>query len=68
MLMSMMAVIRNGKIELTEQLTLPEGSRVVVTLLPTDDDAEFWPRASQPSLDAIWDNPQDDVYAKLLET
>ena len=27
---------------------------------------EFWLKASEPSLDAIWDNCEDDVYAELL--
>ena len=37
---------------------------------PVDDFSdrdEFWLRASEPSLDAIWNNPDDDVYAALLE-
>ncbi len=33
----------------------------------TDDDG-FWLKASEPSLNAIWDNCEDDVYAELLET
>ena len=28
---------------------------------------DFWLQASQPSLDAIWDNCEDDIYAELLE-
>ena len=38
--------------------------------VPVDDFSDgddFWLRASQPSLDAIWNNPADDVYAELLE-
>lgn len=30
-------------------------------------DDRFWLEASQPSLNLIWDNPEDDVYSKLLE-
>jgi hypothetical protein len=29
--------------------------------------AGFLSNASQPSLDAIWDNRDDDVYSKLLK-
>lgn len=29
---------------------------------------DFWLNASQPSLDAIWGNSEDNVYADLLET
>ena len=55
------AIIHEGKIEPLEQVDLPEGSKVLVTLL-AEDDADFWLEASQPSLGAIWDNPEDDAY------
>ena len=60
------AIIREGKIEPLEQVDLPEGSKVLVALL-SDEEAEFWLQAGQASLDTIWDNPEDDVYARLLE-
>ena len=60
------AIVREGKIEFLEPVELPEGANVLVTFLP-DEAAEFWLNASQVSLDAIWDNPEDDVYGKLLE-
>ena len=60
------AIIHQGKIEPLEQVDLPEGSKVLVTLLP-DEGAEFWLQASQAPLDTIWDNPEDDVYAQLLK-
>jgi hypothetical protein len=65
MLKTIWATIRQGKIELLESTELPEGTRVLVTLLP-DDEASFWQQASQSSLDAVWDNIEDDVYAQLL--
>jgi hypothetical protein len=67
MLQTLWATIRQGKIELLESTELPEGTRVLVTLLP-DDEAGFWLQASQTSLDAVWDNTEDDVYAQLLQT
>lgn len=60
-------VIREGKVELPSELSLADGDRVLVTALSTDDDAAFWMRASESSLDAIWNNSQDDIYAQLLE-
>ena len=60
------AIIHEGKIEPLEQMDLPEGSKVLVTLLP-DGETEFWLHAGQVSLDKIWDNPEDDVYARLLK-
>jgi hypothetical protein len=66
MLKTLWATVRQGKIELLEPSELPEGTRVLVTLLP-DDETEFWLQASQVSLDTIWNNTEDDVYAQLLE-
>jgi predicted DNA-binding antitoxin AbrB/MazE fold protein len=60
------AVVREGRIELLEPVDLPEGTKVLVTLLP-DEETEFWLSASQVSLDALWDNPEDDVYGQLLK-
>jgi hypothetical protein len=65
MLQTLWATIRQGKVELLESTEIPEGTRVLVTLLP-EDESDFWVKASQVSLDAIWDNTEDDVYAQLL--
>ena len=67
MLNTVWAVVREGRVELLEPLELPEGTKLLVTLLP-DDEADFWIGASQTSLDAVWNNAEDDVYARLLET
>ncbi len=66
MLNTVWAVVREGKIVPLENVEIPEGTRVLVTLLP-EDEAEFWLAASQPSLDSVWNNIEDDVYAELLE-
>jgi hypothetical protein len=60
------AIIRAGKVELLENVEIPEGTEVLVTL--PSSEREFWQQASQNSLDTIWDNTEDNVYAKLLET
>ncbi len=57
--------MRQGIIKLLESADLPEGVRVLVTVL-SDDEAQFWVDASQTSLDAVWDNTEDDVYALLM--
>jgi hypothetical protein len=49
-----------------EHVELLEGAHVLVTLLP-DESGKFWLDASQVTLDAVWDNPEDDAYGKLLE-
>lgn len=66
MLNTIWAVVRQGKIEPLEQVDLPEGTKVLITLLP-DEATQFWLHASQTSLDTVWNNAQDDVYAELLE-
>ena len=66
MLKILLTTVRQGKIEISEQVELPEGTKVLVTVLP-DNEAEFWRDASQQSLYKVWDNSEDDIYAKLLE-
>lgn len=66
MLKTHWATVRQGKVELLEPAELPEGVRVLVTVL-SDDETDFWLQASQTSLDAVWDNAEDDIYAQLLQ-
>lgn len=66
MLKTLWAIIREGRIEPLEHAALPEGGRVLVTLLP-DDQTDPWLQTRQVSLDTIWDNAEDDVYAQLLK-
>ncbi|CAD5956193.1 hypothetical protein [Planktothrix agardhii] len=58
--------VRQGKIELLDSADLVEGTQVLVTLI-ANDEAEFWLQASQVSLNAVWDNAEDDIYAELLK-
>ena len=67
MLKTLWATVRQGKIELLDSTELPEGVRVLVTLMP-DDEGEFWLQASRTSLNVVWDNTEDDIYAQLLQT
>lgn len=60
------AIVREGKFVPLEEVDVPEGTKVLVTLLPQDD-ASFWSATSEPSLDSVWNNVEDDVYAELLE-
>jgi len=65
MLNTIRAVVREGKIELLEKVDIPEGTEVLVTIRAAD--AQFWLGVSQPSLAAVWDNPEDDIYGQLLK-
>lgn len=59
------AVVNGGRIEPVEKFDIPDGTQVLITVLSNGDD--FWLNASEASLNAIWDNPEDDVYAELLK-
>ena len=67
MLQTIWAVIHNGKIEPLEDIALPEGAKVIVTLLSEEEDPQFWSSASEKSLAEVWENTQDDIYAELLQ-
>ena len=49
MLQTVWAIVREGKVELIEKAPLPEGALVLVTLLPQEEESQFWMRASQAS-------------------
>ncbi len=66
MLSTHQAIVHNGEIKFLEQVDLPEGTKVLITVLQ-DDESDFWVAASQSSLEKIWDNPEDDIYEQLLE-
>ncbi len=66
MIQTVWATVHGGQIRLSEDVNLPEGARVLVTVLPVEED-QFWLGASQSSLAAVWDNAEDDAYAQLLE-
>jgi predicted DNA-binding antitoxin AbrB/MazE fold protein len=64
MLNTVRAIFKGGRIQLLEEIELSEGTEILVT--PLTDDTVFWLKASQPTLDKIWDNDEDDVYAELV--
>ena len=67
MLQTIWAVIHNGKIEPLEDITFPEGAKVIVTLLSEEEDTQFWLSASEKSLNEVWENDEDNIYAELLQ-
>jgi hypothetical protein len=64
MLNTVRAIVKEGKIELLEEMDIPEGTEVLVT--PLIDETDYWLKVSRPALDSVWDNVDDDVYSKLL--
>jgi predicted DNA-binding antitoxin AbrB/MazE fold protein len=64
MMNTIRAIVKEGKIELLEKVKIPEGTEVLVTILA--DEKQFWLNTSASSLDAVWDNYEDDIYEQLL--
>jgi hypothetical protein len=64
MLSTVWGVVREGQIELLEDIDLPEGSKVLVTLME-DDDSAFWWQDGQVTLDADGHEPKDGAEGQL---
>jgi predicted DNA-binding antitoxin AbrB/MazE fold protein len=60
------AIYEHGKLLLSEPLSLPEKSRVRVTI-ESDAEREAWLKLSEESLRKTWGNDADDVFNELLK-
>ncbi|MEO1763106.1 MAG: hypothetical protein AAFR83_14270 [Cyanobacteria bacterium J06629_18] len=56
MLKTVWAVVRNGKLELLEDVQLSEESKVLITMISDEDEQQFWMSASETALNKVWDN------------
>lgn len=61
------AIYEHGKLVLPQPLSLPEKSRVRVTIESGDVERENWLKLSETSLLKTWDNDADDVFNELLK-
>jgi predicted DNA-binding antitoxin AbrB/MazE fold protein len=59
------AIYEHGKLLLRAPLSLPEKSRVRVTI-ESDVEREAWLKLSEENLLKTWSNPDDDVFNELL--
>jgi predicted DNA-binding antitoxin AbrB/MazE fold protein len=66
MLSTHWGIIQQGKIQLLDKINFPEGTKVLVTIIP-EEEREFWLSTSDSSLASIWNNPEDDIYEQLLQ-
>jgi hypothetical protein len=66
MLKTLWAEVKQGKIELLELADLPEGTKVLVTILPTKE-TEQWLETKPVTRDDIWDSPgvSDDIWDNI---
>jgi predicted DNA-binding antitoxin AbrB/MazE fold protein len=60
------AIYESGKLLLAKPLSLPEKSRVRVTI-ESDPDREAWLTLSETALRKTWGNDADDVFNELLQ-
>jgi len=60
------AIYEHGKLLLPKPLSLPERSRVRVTI-ESDMERETCLKLSEEALTKIWDNDADDVFNELLK-
>ncbi len=67
MLSTVKGIVRKRKIELEEKIKIPEGTRLLITILSDDETEMFWKDASKTSLDKTWNNTEDNIYAELLQ-
>ncbi len=61
------AIYEHGKLILPQPLSLPEKTRVRVTIESEDAERENWLRLSEASLLKTWGNDADDVFNELLK-
>jgi hypothetical protein len=67
MMTSHWATVRDGQVKLVDPVPLPEGAKLLITILSEDDERSFWYKTQELSMKSVWDNPEDDVYAELLK-
>ena len=60
------AIYENGKLLLPTPLSLPERSRVRVTI-ESDTERNTWLKLSEEVLTKTWNNDADDVFNELLK-
>ncbi len=64
MLTTLWAEVKQGKIELLELAELPEGTKVLVTVLPATE-TDQWLKGTSTSSDSIWDNIEDPIQVPI---
>ena len=60
------AIYENGKLLLPGPLSLPDKSRVRVTIESNDGERDAWLKLSEESLAKTWNNEVDNDFNELL--
>jgi len=64
---SIPGIVQDKKVVFLEETHIPDGTRVIVTVPSDQDSVPFWDAASAETLERIWNNEEDDIYADLLK-
>ena len=67
---TLVAVIKNGKIELLEPIVIPEGTKLLVTLLPQETSSENkqnWTNFSLQGLEKAYGEDEPEYSLDLLK-
>ena len=60
------AIYKSGNLILPQNVVIPEGSKVIVTIVGEPKE-NYFIKASEEALDKIWNNNEDDIYEQLLK-
>ncbi|MBM2816507.1 MAG: hypothetical protein HW421_3269 [Ignavibacteria bacterium] len=66
MLKTFQTQYKHGQIILNNEVNIPEDATIFVSFKDNTTD-DFFLKASESSLDNIWNNSEDDIYEQLLE-
>jgi hypothetical protein len=66
MLQTIQTRYHKGQISLSEGVAIPDNSIVYISFKDNTKD-DFFLKASESSLENIWNNSEDDIYEQLLE-
>ncbi len=67
---ALLAIIKNGKIELVDKLNIPEGTRVLVTPIPStnlDEDRSEWEHVSLQGLSKCYGDDEPEYGLELVK-
>ncbi len=66
MMQTFQTKFKQGKILLNKEMRIPENTTLFVSFKDNSSDDLFL-KASESSLDNIWNNNEDDIYEQLLK-
>lgn len=67
MLTTVKGIVQKNRIRIVENIEIPDGTKLLITILSPEENEEFWQNASLSSLDKIWNNSDDNIYAELFK-